>query len=107
MRVKKCCIRPGILFFRQLAPEPTKKFGSDLIKKIRLCTRATLLTFPVRHGIKEGPGGSNRVPAADKGDVVAGLNGHHRHQLHEDPEQNTIHSNKLTFGLIAANFTNS
>jgi hypothetical protein len=42
------------------------------------------LTFPVGHGVEEGPGGADRVPAADKGHVVTRLYGHHRHQLHVD-----------------------
>ena len=41
-----------------------------------------LITFSIRHRIKEGPRGPDIVTTADKGHVVAGLDTDDRHQLH-------------------------
>ena len=46
---------------------------------------ACCLTFPVRHGVKEAPGGVDAGAAAGEGHVVRCLDAHHGEQLHVHP----------------------
>ena len=74
-------------------PDTANNSGSDRIRQTRQTLKQRILTFPVRHGIEERPGGADRVSTADKGHVVTGLYGHHRHQLHVDPDTVDNHFN--------------